>query len=196
MPLQSDSADPQNHQVTQLLLRVQEGDQSAAEDLLPLVYGQLKGIARAMFSRQSPGHTLQPTAVVHEAWMKLAGSLDQLTDRRHFLIIAGKAMRQVIADHARGRMREKRGGNYQRVTFDGSLLGSKQGGGMDLFELHDSLTKLASLNQRHARVAELRLFSGLTLVETSETVGVSLRSVEADWAMAKAWLRTDLAQSG
>lgn len=179
-------------QVTGLLAELRAGNRSAFDRLLTVVYPELRSLARAVFSGQNPGHTLQPTALVHEACLKLAGKLDSIEDRRHFFIVAGKAMRQVIADHARGRLAEKRGGSRQRVTLDTSLAG-KQEDGVDLIALDDCLTRLSQLNARHAKVVELRLFSGLSIDETAAALEVSPRSVDSDWAMAKAWLCKSLA---
>ncbi len=178
--------------VTGVLSRLRGGETGAFEDLLNLVYPELRSMARAVFSGERQGHTLQPTALVHEACLKLAGKLDSIQDRRHFFIVAGRAMRQVVADHARGRLAEKRGGGRRRVTLDlGSA--SLQRGDVDLVDLHDCLENLSKANERHAQVVELRLFSGLSIDETADALQVSARSVDSDWAMAKAWLRRELA---
>lgn len=182
-------ADPR---VTGLLSDLRGGDSHAYERLFSVVYPELRGLARAVFSGQNPAHTLQPTALVHEAWLKLVGHLDSIQDHRHFLIVAGKAMRQIIADHARGRLCEKRGGSRHRVTLDAAWAGS-QDSDIDLVALDEGLSRLAELNERHAKVVELRLFSGLSINETAETLGISSRSVDSDWAMARAWLRKQLA---
>ena len=181
--------------VTHLLGRVRAGDDAAADQLLPLVYDELQGLARAVFSQQSPGHTLQPTALVHEAWLKLAPNLDPIEDGRHFFVVAGKAMRQVLADHARGKLAEKRGGSRNQVTLQTILAGEAEGG-LDFVDLDDSLRRLAQRNEQHAAVAELRIFSGLSIDETAETLGISPRTVDSYWAMAKAWLRRELAPEG
>ncbi len=180
-----------SHDVTRLLGRVRDGDEGAAGQLLPLVYDELRGLARAVFSGQRGDHTLQPTALVHEAWIKLAGNLGSIEDRRHFFAISARAMRQVLADHARGRSRKKRGGGQRQVSidFDGVPAAAP---GVDLVALDDSLTRLAGLNERHARVVELRLLGALTIAETAEALGVSHGTVESDWAMARAWLRNEL----
>ncbi len=180
--------------MTRLLASAGDGDASAVEALLPIVYAELRGLARAVFSSQNPAHTLQPTALVHEAWLKLNGSLGSIDDRRHFFVVAGRAMRQVVADHARGKLRDKRGGGAKQVTLDASL-GKGLEGGFDVLELDDCLSKLAEVNARHAQVVELRLFSGLSIDETAEVLGLSPRSVDSDWAMAKAWLRRELGRS-
>lgn len=185
--------DPQT--VTRLLHGVRAGEAPAIQELLPVVYDELRGLARALFSDERRAHTLQPTALVHEAWMKLGSHLDGVEDRRHFFALASRAMRQVLADHARQRSRQKRGSVRQRVTLDTSLAaaGSAQ---VDLVDLDDSLARLASLNERHARVVELRLLGGLTIADTADVLGISHATVEADWFTAKAWLRSELGRAG
>jgi len=178
--------------VTSLLGEMREGTAGAHERLFALVYPELRSLAGAVFSGQNPAHTLQPTALVHEACLKLAGKLGSIEDRRHFFIVAGKAMRQIVADHARGRLAEKRGGARRRVTLDAALAEAREAE-IDLVALDDCLSRLAELNARHAKVVELRLFSGLSIDETAEVLGISPRSVDSDWAMAKAWLRKKLA---
>jgi len=178
--------------VTHLLGRARQGDDRANAELLPLVYEQLQGLARAIFSQQSPGHTLQPTALVHEAWMKMAPNLDPIEDGRHFFVVAGRAMRQVLADHARGKLAEKRGGHQRQLTLHTVLAGEGEAG-LDFVELDDSLRRLAERNEQHAAVAELRIFSGLSIDETAASLGLSPRTVDSYWAMAKAWLRRELA---
>ena len=180
-----------SHEVTRLLDRLRGGDESAAGQLLPLVYEELHALARAVFSGQRAGHTLQPTALVHEAWMKLAGGLDRLDDRRHFFVLASTAMRQVLTDHARGKSRQKRGGANFQITLDMSLEPAAPPA-VDLVALEDSLNRLGELNERHARVVELRLLGALTIPETADVLGVSHGTVESDWAMAKVWLRREL----
>ena len=179
--------------VTRLLTRIRAGERAAAHELLPLVYAELRRLAQGVFSDQGAGQTLQPTALVNEAWLKLAAHLAPIEDRRHFLVVAGKAMRQVITDHARGRNARKRGGDLRRVTLDEAMALEAEGD-VDLVELDDSLRQLAERSERHAEIAELRIFSGLTIDETAESLGVSPRTVDADWALAKAWLRRDLAR--
>lgn len=178
--------------VDTLLAELRAGRDGALDRLLAHVYPELRRLAQAVFSSQAHGHTLQPTALLHEAWMKLARNADSIQDRRHFFVVAGMAMRQVIADHARGRSTQKRGGHVRRVSLDVALSGAPDHG-VDLVALDDCLARLATLNPRHGRVAELRLFSGLSIAETAAELGVSPRSVDSDWAMAKAWLRAQLA---
>jgi RNA polymerase sigma factor (TIGR02999 family) len=181
--------------VTHLLSRVRGGDAAASGELMGEVYAELRAVAGAVFSGRGAGHTLQPTALVHEAWFKLRGNLDSIEDRRHFLVVAGKAMRQVVADHARARNTQKRGGERGRVTLDTGLARSDGDMGVDLVDLDDCLTRLAERNPRHAEVAELRLLGGLASDEVAAALGVSPRSIDSDWAMAKAWLQRELAGS-
>ncbi len=180
--------------VTQLLRDVQSGETDASESLLDLVYDELRGLASALFARERDGHTLQPTALVNEAWLRLADHLDHVEDRVHFFAIAAQAMRRVLVDHARRCRRKKRGDGYQRVTLD-DRLGWVQSEGYELVELDDSLTRLATLNPRHARVVELRILGGLTIAEAASVLGVSTSTIECDWFTAKAWLRTELARA-
>lgn len=182
-------SDPQT--ITRLLRDIGDGRPQATEALLPLVYRELRGLAGSMFRDEREGHTLQPTALVHEAWMKLGGHLERLDDRRHFFVVAAKAMRQVLADHARARGRVKRSASGRRVTLDGEL-GAGPTDGFDLVDLDDTLSRLAELNARHAEVVELRVLGGLTIAETAAVLGVSHGTVEADWFTARAWLRKAL----
>lgn len=192
MPTPIHSPDPKA--VTRLLSQLRSGEQDAASRLLPHVYDELQRIARAQFSAERGDHTLQPTALVHEAWLKLAGHLNRVEDRRHFYAIASQAMRQVLADHARHRGRQKRGDGRARVTLD-VRWSEASSPSIDLLELDDLLRRLEVLNPRHARVVELRILGGLTIAEAAESINVSPTTVEADWVTARAWLRTKLKQA-
>lgn len=182
---------PNPQTITRLLQSARAGDTGAAKALLPLVYAELHGLANGIFSKERNGHTLQPTALIHEAWMKLAGRIDLLEDRHHFFVVASRAMRQVLADHARRVSRLKRGDGRKKVTLD-EALGAPRVNGIDLVDLEDSLSRLSSLNARHAQVVELRMFGGLTIAETADALEVSHTTVEADWFTARAWLRNEL----
>lgn len=182
---------PDPHTITRLLNEAQAGEESAVSALMPLVYDELGSLASRLLASERVGHTLQPTALIHEAWMKLAGHLDGVDDRRHFYALASRAMRQVLTDHARALQTQKRGARRPRVTLDDHL-GGETTGGLDLVELDDLLDQLTRANPRHGRVVELRVFGGLTLTEAAESLGVSGATVERDWFMAKAWLRTKL----
>lgn len=178
--------------VTRILSRLRAGEAKAADELLPLVYDRLRALARGQLARERPGHTLQATALVHEAWFKLANLPDvALQDRAHFLAVAARAMRQILVDHARGRGAAKRGGDWDRVTLDAALAQLDRGA-VDVVDLDGALERLADMDPRKARVVELRFFGGLTLPETAEVLGVSTRTAEGDWYMARAWLRREL----
>lgn len=181
------------HAITTLLREIRDGKADAAEALLPLVYGELHGLAAAHFCNERSDHTLQPTALIHEAWLKLAGNLGGVADRQHFFAIAALAMRQVLTDHARAQNRDKRGGGRSAITLDERLVASAAGKKvLDLIELDDSLVRLAALNERHARMVELRFFGGLTIDETAAALGVTHATVERDWFTVRAWLRREL----
>jgi RNA polymerase sigma factor (TIGR02999 family) len=173
--------------VTELVRRLGDGDAAVAEELLPLVYDQLHGVANALFQRQPHGHTLQATAVVHEAWLKLAGHQQGLEGRSHFFSVAARAMRQVLSDSARARRTDRRGQGWRRVTFDDNLAERQQD--YDLVAMDDALSHLARANERHARVVELRLFAGLSLGEIAALLGVTPRTIQMDWRSARAYLR-------
>lgn len=185
--------DPAPDRLGPLLERARAGDASATETLLPLVYDELRRIAARLFRSERGDHTLQPTALVHEAFVKLLGSERPYDGRRHFLIVAAKAMRQVLADHARARRAQKRGGERERVSL-AQTPASELGPDVDLVGLDDALRTLAERNPRAAEVVELRFFAGLTVDEVAETLALSDSTIEADWRVARAWLRARLAE--
>ena len=178
--------------VTELLDRIREGDEHAVDALLPLVYSELRDLAGAIFTGQPEGHTLQPTALVHEAWIKMVGHVDRMNNREHFFAVAARAMRQVLADHARAVQAEKRGGGARAVTLVDDQVGSPVAGGFDLVAFSEALNRLEALNPRQARVIELRTLGALTIEETARELGVSHGTVETDWRFARAWLRAEL----
>ena len=186
--------DPGPGDVTKLLGELAGGRRDAVEELVPLVYAELRGIAARHMRRESEGHTLQPTALVNEAYMKL---VDQTRvdwqGRTHFLAVASGAMRRILIDHARGRLRAKRGGEFRRVDID-DVLEKAACTEHDLMDLTEALERLAALDERQARVVELRYFGGLSVEETAETLGVSKRTVEGEWTHAKAWLKRELSK--
>lgn len=182
--------DPQT--ITRLLQAARNGEAGAADSLLPLVYGELGRLAVRIFAGERAEHTLQPTALIHEAWIKLAGGMGKLENRRHFYAVASQAMRQVLNDHARALAAEKRGSRRPRVTLDEAFDGARSTA-LDLVELNELLAHLEERNPRHGRLVELRVFGGLTIAEAAEVLGVSAATVERDWFMARAWLRTKLA---
>ncbi|MGB0717653.1 MAG: ECF-type sigma factor, partial [Phycisphaerae bacterium] len=167
-----------------------------AEALLPLVYDDLRAKAGAFFKGQRPGHTLQPTALVHEAFIRLIKTdCQSWHNRRHFFAVAATAMRQVLANHARDRKRLKRGGDGARVTLSVAEEESASATDLDPCELHDAISELTALNQRHGRVVELRFLAGMTIADIAELTGVSKRTVELDWRIARSWLRNRLGGS-
>jgi RNA polymerase sigma-70 factor, ECF subfamily len=185
------SFDPKT--VTVLLQQLQAGDADAVGSLLPLVYGELRGLAQALFANERRAHTLQPTALIHEVWLKLGGNLGGAGDRRQFFALAALAMRRVLTDHARTQRREKRGSGQRGITLAEHLVASGTGPeALDLLELEDALVRLAAMNERHARMVELRFFGGLTIDETAATLGVAHATVERDWFTVRAWLRREL----
>ncbi len=170
------------------------GDPAAAEQLLPLVYEELRALAASFFARQAPGHTLQPTALVHEAYFRLARNENiEWESRAHFMAVAASAMRQILINHARDKGAAKRGGGRQRVTLDENVMpGSGADRELDLLAIDQALQKLADLSERQARIVELRFFSGLTIAEAAHVLGVGTTTVEDDWQLAKAWLAREL----
>ncbi len=183
----------EQEQITQYLQQMKAGDADALNQLLPHVYEHLRALAQRIFKDQEAGHTLQPTALVHEAFARMVGANDQnYGDREHFFRVAALAMRQLLKDYARGRSREKRGGRLQRVVLEEELHG-EQSEGIDLLALNEVLTELRELNVRQADVVELRFLVGLTNNEVAEVLGVSERTVRLDWNMARAWLEIQLA---
>ena len=185
-------------QATALVAKLsrEEKSPSSAEELMPLVYDDLRRRARAFMSRERPGHTLQPTALVHEAYMKLVDqSRVNWRGRTHFFAIGAQAMRRILIDHARGYGREKRGGDWQRVTLSAPLKSAESGLDLDeILNLDRALEKLAGLDERQAKVVELRFFAGLKMSEVAEVLGVSKRTVEDDWVHARAWLKHEISQ--
>lgn len=183
----SDSAD-----VTQILKRASDGDDSAVNRLMPLVYDELRALAESYLQTERPDHTLQATALVHEAYVRLIKQEDvEWQNRAHFFAVAAQAIRRILVDHARGHQRAKRGGDRQRVCLDEDEVITEERG-LDLLALDEAMEKLAGLNERQSRIVELRFFGGLTAKEVAEVLGVSSRTVDGDWGMARAWLRREL----
>ena len=178
--------------VTAILKRIGTDDPSAFDSLLPLVLDELKGLARGFLRGERPDHTLQPTALVHEAYLRLVDqTVSDLQDRRRFLAVASRAMRHILVDHARGKRAQKRGGDARQITLD-EKLAPPQRRNVALEELEEALARLESLDERKARVIELRFFGGLTIRETAEVLGISPKTVEADWYFSRAWLAREL----
>ncbi|MCI0392054.1 MAG: sigma-70 family RNA polymerase sigma factor [Acidobacteria bacterium] len=183
-------------EITQLLNEWSDGDKSAFDKLMPLVYDELHRIAGRYMSRQGPGHTLQTTALIHEAYLKLVNpDADQKEknwdNRSHFFGVAATAMRHILVDHARSRGRLKRGEGAQRVSLDEALFVSDESD-IDLTALDEALKELEKLKPRHSMVVELRFFGGMTIEETADALKVSPSTVKQDWEMARAWLHREL----
>jgi RNA polymerase sigma factor (TIGR02999 family) len=176
--------------VTDLLAASRRGDPTAFDRLLPLLYDELHDIAGRHMRSERPEHTLQPTALVHEAFLRLAGVDVAYEDRAHFIRAASQAMRRVLVDHARARNAAKRGGNV-RVTLDEGLA-PHDDGVVDLLVLEDALDRLAEAEPRWARVVELRFFGGLEVAETAAALGISTATAKRDWQFARAWLANAL----
>jgi len=179
--------------VTQLLHQLSGGNREAVDALTPLVYQELKRNAGGQLRSERSGHTLQATALVHEAYLKLVDQREtSWQNRAHFFAVAAQAMRRILLDYAKGRRREKRGGGAAQVTLDEALV---MGGdrSSDLIEIDEVLTRLEKLDARQAKVVELRFFGGLSVEETAEAMGISEPTVKREWAMARAWLHRELA---
>lgn len=179
------------HPVSELLVRWKAGDREALEALVPLVYKELRDIARHHLQRERPGHTLQSAALVHEVYIRLLDQRPFNTDNRaHFLAVASRLMRQILVDHARAHGAAKRGADL-RVELDASLL-LPQVRHADVVALDDALTGLAKLDEQQARIVELRFFGGLTTEEAAEVLGISASTIKRDWNVAKAWLTREM----
>jgi RNA polymerase sigma factor (TIGR02999 family) len=176
------------HDVTQLLLSWSNGDQQALEKLVPLVYSELRHLAERYLRRERPGHTLQSTALVHEAWLKLIDQRNvQWQNRAHFFGVAAQLIRRILVDYARNRHAEKRGGHACKLSLDEAIGVPKQRD-LDLVVLDDALDGLARIDPQQSRIVELRFFAGLSIEETAEVLRISPATVKRDWVSAKAWL--------
>jgi RNA polymerase sigma factor (TIGR02999 family) len=174
--------------VTRILDRVQQGEAKAAEELLPLVYEELRKLAAHKLAGEAPGQTLQPTALVHEAWLKLAGSgRDQFAGRSHFFAAAAEAMRRILIDRARHRQRARHGGGQEHVNLEEIELAAPQSDER-LLEVDEALDQLAAEDPVKGSIVKLRFFVGLSDREAAEALGLSERTVERHWAYAKAWM--------
>ena len=182
--------------VTGLLLDWRNGDQGALDRLMPLVYDELRRVARQCLRHERAGHTLQPTALVHEVYLKLA-DLHRLQwqDRAHFFAVAAQLIRRILVDHARRHAAAKRGGGVPAVTLEARLEPALKVD-LNVVALDDTLSRLATLDARQARLVELRFFGGLNVAETAEVLGVSSATVKREWRTAKAWLHRELQAGG
>ncbi len=181
---------------TQLLNAIGEGDEDAAAELFPLVYAELRRIARARMASERPGHTLQPTALVHEAYLRLVGEADiAWSSRRHFFAAAARAMRRILIDRARRYAREKHGGKLQRQSF-GDALAAETPRFDEILAIDEALTGLESLDRTMAEIVKMRFFAGLTIAETADVLELSSRTVNRQWLAARAWLADQLRDHG
>lgn len=179
--------------VTQILLQIESGDPSATDKLLPLVYDELRRLAAQRLAQEKPGQTLQPTALVHEAFVRLVAAEHQpgWQSRGHFFAAAAKAMRRILVDSARRKKSLKRGGQEQRVEIE---VKAQESGGdsVDLLAVDEALARLAVLHERKAQLVELRFFSGLTMEQAAGALGIAIATANRDWAYARAWLYREL----
>lgn len=181
--------------VVDLLQAARRGSQNAVDELLPLVYQELRGLATAHLGKERSDHTLQATALVHEAYLRMVGQRSAgWEDRTQFFAAASAVMRRVLVDHARARKAAKRGGGRQRSALD-DVVTCFEERAYNLVALNEALERLATVDERMARVVELRFFGGLTVAEAATVVNVPQRTVERDWTLAKAWLRGELGES-
>jgi len=178
--------------VTQLLAKWKNGDQGALEDLTPLVYNELRRLARAYLRRERPDHTLEGTALVHEAYLRLIDQRQvEWRNRNHFYALAAELIRRILVDHARARVAAKRGGSNLKLSLDESIAPAEEKD-LDLVALDDALKALAQADSQQSRIVELRYFAGLTIEETAEVLSISPATVKRDWAMAKAFLKREM----
>jgi RNA polymerase sigma factor (TIGR02999 family) len=181
--------------VTAILAELGGGNAAVIHRLLPLVYDDIHRVAARLLARERADHTLQPTALVHEVFLRLVGQhAARWRDRAHFVAVTAQLIRRILVDHARARASQKRGGDRDRLLLDGLTLAAPQPT-VDLLGLHEALCRLSVTDPRKARVVELRFFGGLTVEEVAEVLGINARSVERDWQYARAWLFRELARS-
>ncbi|MGH9939063.1 MAG: ECF-type sigma factor [Blastocatellia bacterium] len=180
--------------MTQLLLAWGRGAESARDELIPLVYDALRRIARRRLRDERDGHTLQTTALINEAYLKLIEQPVSWRSRAHFFGIAARLMREILIDYARARQRLKRGGDQQRISLTAADVIAREQA-VELLTLDEALTRLAAVDPQKSHIVELRFFGGLTIEETAEALGVSTATVERGWRAARAWLQTEITQS-
>lgn len=184
----------ERREATVLLRAWRGGDRDALDRLLPLVYDELSGLARRALRSERSDHTLQTRALVHEAYLRLVDADISFQDRAHFLAVAARTMRRVLVDHARARLRDKRGGGAVRIDLDRVDLPAP-GDELAILDLHEALERLTALDPRKATIVELHFFGGLSYDETAEAVGVSAATVDRELRFAKAWLKVELGQA-
>jgi RNA polymerase sigma-70 factor (ECF subfamily) len=184
--------DSVSENASQLLRHLNRGDAAAEAKLISVIYDELRRLAGHYMRRERTDHTLQATALVHEAFLRLTKQKDvNWQGKAHFFGVAAKVMRQILIDHARGRLRDKRGAGRQKISFDEGLL-LTEARSAELLAVDGAIDRLAKLDPRQARIVELRFFGGLSVEETAKVVGVSAKTVKRDWSVARAWLYEDL----
>ncbi len=187
------SDEQHSHEITRMLRQWSDGNGEALDNLLPLVYDELHRQAARYLRRENKDHTLQPTALINEAYLKLIDQREvNWQNRTHFFAIAAQAMRRILVDHARTKHREKRGGDNAKLPLDEALMVVADEKNIDLIALDKALTRLEMKDKQQTRIVELRYFSGLSLEETAEALNISRTTAARDWAMARAWLHREL----
>lgn len=186
---------PARQQVTRLLEQWRNGDENAVNELMPLLYDELRSLANRQMSGERVSHTLQATAVVNEAYLRLVGSDIPFQDRKHFFAVAARTMRRVLVDHAKGKNRQKRGSGQPKVTLEEAMILTPEPA-FDLSNLDEALTRLEAQDERKAKIVELHFFGGLTYDEVAEALEVSPATVHRDLRLAKAWLYRELGDDG
>lgn len=185
----------QSHSITRMLNEWSNGDPNVLDNLMPLIYDELRRQANSYLRHENPNHTLQATALIHETYLRLIDQREaHFNSRSHFFAIAANMMRRILVDHARTKHRDKRGGNAETLPLDEAINVAQKESGVDLVALDQALNRLEEMDERQARVVELRYFSGLSLEETAEALKISRTTVAQDWALAKAWLYRELSQ--
>jgi RNA polymerase sigma factor (TIGR02999 family) len=189
--------DAEPDEITVLLRRLRQSDQEAADKLWRLVYEELRRIARAYVRKEAPRCTLQTTALVHEAWLRMADQTRvDWQDRTHFYAVVAQMMRRVLVDHARARLADKRGGGAIKVSLEWVEIESTPRKLEEILAVDEVLSRLSEFDQQQARIAEMRYFVGMTVDETAMALGLASRTVDREWALASAWLRAELSRKG
>jgi RNA polymerase sigma-70 factor (ECF subfamily) len=187
---------PQSNQVTSLLLDWSRGERAALDQLMPLVYQELRKLASSYLRSERPDHTLQPTALIHEAYLRMIGSdMPEWQCRAHFFGVAARLMRQILVEHARTRHAVKRGGDKQKISLEDAPEVFAQADAAELLSLDYALTKLAAFDERRSRILEMRAFGGMSVEETAQALGVSERTIKREMRLAQAWIRRELEQT-
>ena len=184
-------------EITVLLQRLRRGEEGAADELLRVVYEELRRIARAYMGKEATGHTLQTTALIHEAWLRLADQTRvDWRDRTHFYGVAAQMMRRVLVDHARARLADKRGAGAAELSLDWVEIEATPQKLEEILAVDEVLSRLRGFDEQQARIVEMRYFAGMTVGETATALGLSSRTVDREWALASAWLRVELSRKG